>query len=52
MTTIELVHKLKEKTTTARYMAKTPEYAYFVDGVLEEIEYFAQVLIDNKEQIK
>lgn len=51
MTQIELLHRIKEKAASARYIAVTPGYKeQQLDKVLEELEYFAQELINLKEE--
>lgn len=51
MTKLELLHRLKERASTARYISLTPEYGkQQLDKVLEEIEWFSQELIDMRYQ--
>lgn len=51
MTQIELVHRINEKVSSARYIAATPGYKeQQLDKVLEEIEYFAKQLIELRDK--
>lgn len=50
MTEVELLHRLKEQASSARYMYATPEYTHLVDDALMQVEFYAGKLIELREE--